>query len=155
MKSQTSGVGPEPSLQKHEKKKKIPLLHAILTLYGLLYLVFIIDTLISIDTYDLYNPENVVVNLAFVLFLIGYYMAWRNEGVAGIIFVLWWAVMWVLALFIVDHDKGSGVVMGLPLFILGILFIISWHRKKGKEISSSGTESGAKLLESGRTDKTP
>ena len=137
MKNQIPGVDPNPSHPKYEKKKKMPLLHAILTLYGLMYLAFIIDTFISGVTYDPYTAENIVVNLAFVLFLIGYYMAWQNEGVAGIIFILWWAVMWCLALFIVDHDKGSGVVMGLPLFILGILFIISWYRKNGEKTSAS------------------
>jgi peptidoglycan/LPS O-acetylase OafA/YrhL len=144
MKSQTSGVGLKPSPLKSEKKKKIPVLHALLTIYGLLYLIFIIDTFISSDTYDPYNAENIIVNLAFFFFLIGYFMAWKNEGLAGLIFVLWWAVMWVLALFIVEHDKGGGVVMGLPLFILGILFIISRYRKTGKEKSASVAEPESK-----------
>jgi len=60
-------------------------------------------------------------------------VVWKNEGVAGIIFIFWWVVMWCLALFIADHDRGGGVGFGLPLFILGILFIISWYRKKSKE----------------------
>jgi hypothetical protein len=144
MKSQIPGVDQNPSHPKYAKKKKMPLLHAILTLYGIVYLVFRIDTFISGVTYDPHNTENIVVNLAFVLFLIGYYLAWQNEGVAGIIFIIWWAIMWCLALFIVEHDKGGGVVMGLPLFILGILFIISWYRKRGGETAASGIEPESK-----------
>jgi hypothetical protein len=71
-------------------------------------------------------------------------MAWRNEGVAGIIFIIWWAIMWCLALFIVEHDQGGGVAMGLPLFILGILFINTWYRKKGKGTSVSVVEPESK-----------
>jgi len=41
--------------------------------------------------------------------------------------------MWCLALFVVETDRGAGVVMGLPLVVLGILFIISWYRKKHHE----------------------
>jgi len=71
-------------------------------------------------------------------------VVWKNEGVAGIIFIFWWLVMWYLAFFIAVHNRGAGVGMGLPLFLLGILSIISWHRKKVRETSSSATESGSK-----------
>ena len=145
MKKQISGDELKPSTHLPEKKKKFSVLQIILTIYGLLYLLFIID-FISIDNYDPYNLENIVVNLSFVLFLVGYYMVWKNEGVAGIIFIFWWVVMWCLALFIAEHDRGSSVVMGLPLFILGILFIISWYRKKGKETTVSITEPASKTL---------
>lgn len=145
MKKQISGDELKPSTHLPEKKKFFSVLQIILTIYGLLYLLFIID-FISIDNYDPYNLENIVVNLSFVLFLVGYYMIWKNEGVAGIIFIFWWVVMWCLALFIAEIDRGSSVVMGLPLFILGILFIISWYRKKGKETTASITEPESKTL---------
>jgi hypothetical protein len=79
-----------------------------------------------------------------VLFLAGYYVAWKNEFVAGIIFIFWWLVMWYLALFIAVHDRGGGVGLGLPLLILGILFIISGYRKRGQAISSSETKHESK-----------
>jgi hypothetical protein len=43
--------------------------------------------------------------------------------------------MWYLGLFIAEHDKGAGVAMGIPLFIIAILFIVFWYRnaKKIKE----------------------
>ena len=138
MKNQDPGVEPEPFAQKNKKKKIIPTLQIALTIFGLLYLLYIIDFNMN-DNYDPYKSENIVINLSFVLFLIGYYIAWKNEGVAGIIFVFWWAVMWYLAS-IAEHDKGGGIVFGLPLIILGVLFIISWYRKKGKGTSASVSE---------------
>ena len=147
MKKQISGVEPKPSTQKHEKKKKFSVLQIILTIFGLLYLLFIISNFSPIDNYDPYNLENIFVNLSFVLFLMGYYMVWKNEGVAGIIFIFWWIVMWCLTLFISEHDRGNSVVMGLPLFILGILFIISWYKKRAVDSTKSVTEPNNSTLE--------
>jgi hypothetical protein len=113
-----------------EKKKFPTKLHMITSIFGVLYLIFIIDNFIPADNFNPYDLENVVVKLAFVLFLVGYYMSWKNELDAGIVFIFWWAVMWYLGLFIAEHDRGASVVMGFPLFILGIFFIVSWYRKK-------------------------
>ncbi len=131
MKKEISNAEEKHSSHLPEKKKRFSQLQIILTIYGLLYLLLIITDLSTLE-----NFEQIVVNLAFVLFLIGYYMVWKNEGVAGIIFIFWWIIMWFLALFIAGPDREAGVVMGLPVFILGILFIISWYRKKGKETTA-------------------
>jgi len=37
--------------------------------------------------------------------------------------------MWYLGLFVAVRDKGAGVVMGVPMFIIGILFIVFWYRR--------------------------
>ena len=107
-------------LQRHHSR----VLLILTSLYGILYLAFILS-----GSYGASGSEPIVVRLLFVLFLVGYLVTWKNEGLGGLIFVLWWVGMWYLGLFIVEHDRGAGVVMGLPLFILGILFIVSWYRK--------------------------
>jgi len=38
--------------------------------------------------------------------------------------------MWYLGLSIAEHDKGASVVMGLPMFIVGILFIVLRYRSR-------------------------
>ncbi len=112
------------------KKRKFPTTLQILTsIYALLYLVFIIDNFLPAKDFNPYDLENSIVKLLFVLFLVGYYFSWKNEGVAGLIFIFWWIGMWCLALFVAEIDRGAGVVMGLPLFILAILLIASWYRK--------------------------
>jgi hypothetical protein len=111
------------------KKKKYPTKLQILTsTYAFLYLLFIVGN-ITENTAP-YNAEYIVVNLLFVLFLVGYFFSWKNERIAGLLFIFWWLGMWYLGLFVVETDRGAGVVMGLPLFILGILFIVSWYRKR-------------------------
>lgn len=113
------------SQSKGEKKHSTVLL-TIITILGILYLIFIIDNFIS----EPHNLESIIVNLAFIIFLVGYYYSWKNEMIAGIVFIFWWGIMWYLGLFIAEHDKGAGVAMGVPIFIIGILFIVSWYRRR-------------------------
>ncbi|MFI5179802.1 MAG: hypothetical protein ACHQPI_00215 [Thermoanaerobaculia bacterium] len=96
------------------------------SIYGLLYLVFILG-----GGYGTAGSEPVVVKLLFLLFLVGYAVVWLDERVGGAVFVLWWAGMWYLGLFVARTDRGAGVVMGVPLFVLGIIFIVSWYRRRG------------------------
>jgi len=122
----------ETDLQTPKKEKFSKILLIITSIYGLLYLLFIIDNFIPTENFNPYDLENSIVKLAFVVFLIGFYLSWKNERNAGIVFIFWWGIMWYLGLFVTEHDKGAGVVLGLPLFIIGILFIVSWHRKSVK-----------------------
>ncbi len=113
------------------------------SIYGLLYLWFIIvsfipspegswiSTTVPFDPFDL---EMILVKLLFLLFLIGYLAVWRNEGIGGAVFLLWWVAMWCLEIFvsapIKDGDGGGGIAMGFPLFVLGILFVRRWYKER-------------------------
>jgi ABC-type multidrug transport system permease subunit len=112
--------------QIREGKKHSTVLLTITTIIGILYLIFIIEDFIL----EPRNLESTSVKLAFFLFLFGYYYSWKNELLAGIIFIFWWAIMWIIGLFIVEHDRGAGVILGLPVFILGILFVLKWFKRE-------------------------
>ena len=101
----------------------------------MLYLWFIIESLIpspegswvsSQVPFDPTDRERISVTLLFLFFLVGYLVAWKNERIAAVIFILWWGAMWGVELFvfapIVGGDAGGGIAMGLPLFVLGIMF---------------------------------
>jgi hypothetical protein len=63
-------------------------------------------------------------------------MVWKNEIHGGLIFILWWIGMWYVGFIHSETDRGVAVVMGLPLFVLAILHIISGYRsKKTKKVS--------------------
>ena len=114
------------------EKKHSKVLLTITTIFGILYLIFIIDNFIS----EPHNLESTVVKLAFIIFLIGYYYSWKNEMIAGIVLIFWWGIMWCLGLFIVELDKGASIVMGLPMFIVGILFIVARYRSRARIIKN-------------------
>jgi len=118
-----SGIGSE-GIKKHPK-----VLLTITTIYGILYVAFILNFLIFENSNSEITLEGIIVVFAFIVFLIGYYFSWKNQLIAGVIFIFWWGIMWYLALFVAETDKGAGVVMGVPLFIIAILLIINWYRK--------------------------
>jgi hypothetical protein len=109
------------------------------SVFGLLYLGFIIQSFIpaqegspvsSAVPFKPFDLEQICVKLLFLLFFVGYFAAWKNEWVAGAIFILWYGAMWCVELFVVAplRNNGGGIVMGLPLFVLGVLFILHWFR---------------------------
>jgi hypothetical protein len=114
-------------------------LRILVSIYGILYLLFIIISFIPSQEgspvggtvpFNPFDFEQTIVKLLFVPFLFGYFILWKNEGLEGLVFIIWWIGMWCLGLFVAQQDRGAGVGMGFPLFILSILLIISWVRKR-------------------------
>jgi len=117
--------------QSSGKKKHPKVLLTITTIYGIIYVTLILSFLLFENpNYNNITLEGVIVSLAFIVFLIGYYFSWKNEMIAGLIFLFWWGMMWYLGLFVAERDRGAGVVMGVPMFIIGILFIVYWYRRR-------------------------
>lgn len=112
------------------KKKHPTVLLIVTTIFAILYAALIIGYLIFESIGSEVTLEGIIVDFAFIVFLIGYYYSWMNELIAGIIFIFWWIIMWYLALFVSETDKGVGVAMGIPVIIFGILFIVYWYRKR-------------------------
>ncbi|MBU0508655.1 hypothetical protein KKH27_07460 [bacterium] len=124
-------------------------LHVLLTIYGILYLVFVIIGFIPNQEgsrvsdsvpYHPFGLEGSLVKVLFVFFLVGFFTAWKNRLAAGVLFVLWWAGMWGLDTLMVATKGGSGgeaIGMGLPLFVLGVLFFISGYRRRRLRMVSS------------------
>jgi hypothetical protein len=113
-------------------------LHVLLAIYGGLYLVFVIIGFIPAEggspvsdsvPYHPFSLEGSLVKLLFAFFLVGFFMAWKNRLIAGVLFMLWWAGMWGLQFLMVSMGRSGGAVaMGFPLFLLGVLFAISGYR---------------------------
>lgn len=115
-----------------------------LSAYGLLYLWFFITSFIpapegnwissTVPFEPSWSPEFIAIRLMFVLFLAGYLVAWKNEGVAGIIFILWWDVMWGMDLLVMGpsgpEGGGGAIALGLPVFVLGILFLVNSKKRR-------------------------
>ena len=98
------------------------------SLFGLLYLI--------IFGQDLAYTGLSIPSLFFLLFLVGYLIVWKNEGIGGAVFILWYVAWWGFRpLIIASEHKDSfylGIIFGLPLFILGILFVVRWY--KGRSV---------------------
>ena len=118
--------------EKPDKKRSKTLL-TLTTIYGVLYAAMIVGFLITETPIKEISLEGIIVSIAIIIFFIGYYYSWKNELIAGIIFIFWWVIMWYLGLFVAETDRGAGVVLGVPMFIVGILYIVFWFRKENKK----------------------
>jgi hypothetical protein len=115
-------------------RQLLNLLAIIYTLYQiwrtLTYFVVIMD----IELID-----QVIITGLLSVWIFGFIFVWRRPVLAGWVFVLWF--LFLLVTIILDRGgleyPVAGVLIGLPGFILGILFLFR-ERKKKKQLRSSG-----------------
>jgi hypothetical protein len=125
------------------KKRRFPsALQVATTIYGLLYLLFFIMSFIPSGAgnpisdnpnFDPWDLEMIFVKLLFVVFLVGYFYSWKNGRIAGLIFLFWFILMVCMAIWVsttLHRDSDMAIVMAIPLLVIGILFIISWYKKR-------------------------
>jgi hypothetical protein len=75
--------------------------------------------------------ENSVFILLALVFLLGLYFLWSNrEGLAGILFIIWYAALWPCQLFIDGENFEDLPAPGTYMFIVGVLSLIYWYRKR-------------------------
>ena len=117
-------------------------LQIVTTLYGLLYLIFFVMSFIPSPggnpvsdnpNFDPWDLEMIFVKLLFVVFLVGYFYSWKNKGIAGLIFILWFILMVCMAVWVamsLHRDSDMAIVMALPPLVIGIICIRSWRKKR-------------------------
>jgi hypothetical protein len=111
------------------------LIRVLASLFLLGYLTF--GFLVTFDL-GIFPGESILENSIFILlalvFLVGLYFLWSNrEGLAGLLFILWYTGLWFCEIYISgDHFKDLPAP-GTFLFIIGILSIIySINKRKQK-----------------------
>lgn len=125
----------EDDTQKLAKKGRSRILLVLTSVYALLYILFMVT-----ENYGTAGSEPTVVKILFALFMVGFLVVWMNEGLGGAIFIVWWIGMWYLGIFVAQQDRGTAVVMGLPLFVLAVLFIIAWSKKRNAAPTAPSTQ---------------
>jgi hypothetical protein len=69
-----------------------------------------------------------------VLFGIGYILMWsRRELLAGILFIAWYAALWIVYLSTGDERFRDTPAFGIILLILGILFLVYRAGARGRQ----------------------
>jgi hypothetical protein len=99
-------------------------LRFLLSIYGIVYLAYIAFKVFRADDPDAWNTENTVLKILFGVFVIAYLLSWKKELIAAAIFLFWFLGMVIVDLFLCKSNCGSGILMGMPLFIIGILMIV-------------------------------
>ena len=115
--------------------KKTPgiFLKLLATFILVCYLIFFLGEILhpySGTTFGL-----IMVYIMFLFFLLGYSFLWKNGKVSGIIFIMWYGFLLVLALW-VWVNAGMVLGLGIPIPILGALLLVKAYAKNIKKSTS-------------------
>jgi hypothetical protein len=105
-------------------------LRILLSIYAILYVILGSSDFLSINAPNSWSVEYSALKILFAIFVIGYIISWKNELASGVIFILWFLGMCYENFFLCTSDCGDGIVMGVPLLILSIFFIVYGIRRK-------------------------
>jgi len=104
-------------------------LKILTTIYAVLYVALIVSALFD-EGFRKQGADTLAVFIPLVVFLIGFWVLWRNETYAGLIFIIWYIGMWYVGYVVSQTDRGVAPVIGFPLFILAVLLILSGRKRK-------------------------
>ena len=116
------------------KHRSSRILRILAGIYLALYLfMFFIEPLIQLefsgfrDEFESIGSEAITTLLVFLVFVAGFVWSWYNEKIAGIILLVWNALVWICALYIWT-DAGMVLVLAVPVLPLGVFFIQHWYQ---------------------------
>ena len=103
---------------------------ASLFLLGYLFFVFLVAFVLGEFPGQTFLGKSIFILLA-LLFLAGFYFLWsKREGLAGVLFILWYAALWPCDIYIAgDHFKDLPAP-GTFMFVIGVFCLIYRARKK-------------------------
>lgn len=106
------------------------ILRILVSLAAVLYFFIFLDE--AFPPYDPNMRESdfgiVMVFVLFIWFAIGYYYLWKNEKIAGIFLTTWWIALFFTAWWVWLYGNVT-VILGFPIFVLGILLLIYSNQK--------------------------
>jgi hypothetical protein len=121
-------------------------------LIAILFLIIVIINAVQIVPYvtrlhGAINFNMIVTIVPGILVLAGYALSWRREWIGGILFILaafaisleslnrWLAISPISNQNVVTYIFKGWVVLGLPLLVTGILFlVVSWLTRKERQL---------------------
>ncbi|MBN2480420.1 MAG: hypothetical protein JXB19_01670 [Bacteroidales bacterium] len=109
------------------KTQSIKTLPIITGLYGVIYLLFTVMLFISGEL-SFINANGPMSLLLLSLFILGFSVSWKKEKMAGIIFMLWNAGVWINDLYFnIYLDHGMRIIIAVPVLVIGALFLLQWY----------------------------
>ena len=96
--------------------------------YALFYLAGMITSIYNGEL-SLSNPiDNYFLALS-IIFMGAFVLSWTNEKIAGIIFLVWNAGIWIFDFYLSrSADSGMIIVLALPVLFIGSLFLLEWYK---------------------------
>ena len=124
------------------RSEPTPFLWVIRVLASLFLLGYLTFGFLVAFTTGFFPGESLLENSIFILlalvFLVGLYFLWSNrEGLAGLLFILWYAALWPCQIFIASDNFEDLPAPGIFMFIIGVLSIFYWFNKRKQQTEAN------------------
>jgi hypothetical protein len=113
-----------------EKTTSGKIIQVILSIYAILYLAYLVLPFLpqfEIYAYDSPAGKNKTF-LTFVAFILVYLLSWKNRDVAGMLLIVGYIAS-ILLDALLENLRLEAVILGFPLFIIGIFMVRDWYRQ--------------------------
>jgi hypothetical protein len=107
-----------------EQKQWKYVLRILLINYAALYGILVFTELTSGNLSDYFSLPFILFPLLLLLFILGFVLSWKREFQAGIIFLIWYAIMLFGTIVYSEfRDSGPWILFGFPVFLQGLFYI--------------------------------
>ena len=112
-------------------------LSVMLVNYLVLYFIYMISDMIFWAAINLLAIPGIILPILLGLFITGFILSWKHELFAGIFFLLWYILV-IFGQFRYNEilHRGPYILLGITIFIHGILYLYYHFRIKSKELNS-------------------
>jgi len=98
------------------------------SVYTLLYLAGMLNSIFKGEL-SLSNQINNYFLILLIIFMVGFVLSWTNRKIAGIIFLVWNAGIWIFDFYLSrGADSGMIITLALPVLYIGSFFLLEWYK---------------------------
>jgi hypothetical protein len=92
---------------------------------------------IFVDDVSFLNPKGYVNLLLLLVFIAGFVLSWTNKKMAGIIFMIWNAGIWIFDLYLFrEADYSMISAAGSSFMVIGAFFLLEWYKTSKATVPS-------------------
>lgn len=109
------------------------ILRVLLINYAVLYSIVVISELYHGELNEFYSMPFVLFPVIFLIFILGFAFSWKRELYAGIIFLSWYAILFLISAIWVELDNsGPWNLFGIPVLLHGLFYIKNylWYKTR-------------------------
>jgi len=109
------------------------ILRVLLINYAVLYIIVVISDFFPAKPPDYFNLPFLLFPLMLLVFFVGFALSWKRQFLAGIIFIVWYAILLIGSVVWVElGDSGPWILFGIPVFLQGLFYIKNylWYKTR-------------------------
>ena len=119
--------------EKHEQWKLV--LRVLISAYAAIHLSGLGDIDVSAIT-DMMSVPYLYLSILLLVFLVAFAFSWKNELIAGILLLIWYSGVVIIArsFHAIPNEVGPMILMGFPVLVQAVLYLVYWFKFRPEEM---------------------